>query len=117
MESSSYLLLHVVQDVFEVQVIVVVFDSFSYAALKQRRRLKTSRRHGYPTVGGGFVRWSMWEWAGQLRRGGETYLLFKDERHGKRDGLKEQQHAEDTEELQETRSVSQRQDVQVRIKP
>lgn len=34
-----YLLLHVVQDVFEVEIVVVVFYSFSYSALKQGRRL------------------------------------------------------------------------------
>lgn len=53
----------------------------------------------------------MEEWAGQVRQGGGTYLLFKDERHGERDGLKEQQHTEDTEELQERRSVNRRQDI------
>lgn len=37
---SKYLFLHIVQDVFKVQVIVVVFDSLSYAALKQGRRLE-----------------------------------------------------------------------------
>lgn len=47
-----YLLLHVVQDVFEVEIIVVVFNSFSYSALKQGRRLddtegETQRRRGH----------------------------------------------------------------------
>lgn len=36
---SYNLLLHIVQDVFEVQIIVVVLYSFSYAALKQGRCL------------------------------------------------------------------------------
>lgn len=39
-----YLLLHIVQDVFEVQIIVVVFNSFSYTALKQGRRLDQMKR-------------------------------------------------------------------------
>lgn len=39
-----YLLLHIVQDVFEVQIIVVVFNSFSYTALKQGRCLDQMKR-------------------------------------------------------------------------
>lgn len=47
-----YLLLHVVQDVFEVEIVIVVFNSFSYSALKQGRRLddtegETQRRRGH----------------------------------------------------------------------
>jgi len=41
---SNHLLLHVVQDVFEVQIIVVVFNSFSYAVLKQGQRLEEVER-------------------------------------------------------------------------
>lgn len=40
MSVQRYLLLDVVQDVFEVQVVVVVLDSLSYAALEERRRLR-----------------------------------------------------------------------------
>lgn len=56
--------MHIVQDVFEVQVVVVVFDSFSYAALEQGGRLtwreeaETQRRggHRYLTVSIGMYR-------------------------------------------------------------
>lgn len=41
---SYNLLLHVVQNVFEVQIIVVVFNSLSYTALKQGRCLDTMER-------------------------------------------------------------------------
>lgn len=37
-------MLHVVQNVFEVQIIVVVFNSLSYTALKQGRCLDTMER-------------------------------------------------------------------------
>lgn len=40
---SRYLLLNIVQDIFEVQVIVVVFNPFSYTALKQGRSLEGQR--------------------------------------------------------------------------
>lgn len=43
-KTSLNLLLHVVQDVLEVQIIVVVLDSFSYAALKQGRRLEENAK-------------------------------------------------------------------------
>lgn len=35
-----------------------------------------------------------------VRQVTQIYLLFKDERHGERDGLEKQQHTENTEELQ-----------------
>lgn len=54
---SRYLLLHIVQDVFEVQVIVVVFDPFSYTALKQGGRLTEGRgARRYPAAFAGICR-------------------------------------------------------------
>lgn len=60
---SYYLLLHIVQDVFEVQIIVVVLDSFSYTTLKQGRRLEKK-----------------WRDAETQRRGGHCYLTWLEAR-------------------------------------
>lgn len=83
-----------------------MFNSFPYAALEQGRRLEEEQKHSQIAVA------SLWREA-VLRlirsknvrrvRGRDVHLVFKDEGHGEPDGLQEQQHTENTEELRRHR--------------
>lgn len=64
---SYYLLLHIVQDVFEVQIIIVVSNSFSYTALKQGRCLDKMEK-GRNTEKMGVIVTRLWLSLGVIHR-------------------------------------------------
>ena len=60
----------------------------------------------------------VWSTEERMEHVSPIYLLFKDESHGERDSLEQQQHTENTEELQrgnQERSQSPRTDVNVQL--